>query len=295
LKRMIIEERFKQKKDAVERELESILSRGNSLLFQAMRYSVLSAGKRYRPLLMLASGDYFHVEMERILPFACALELIHNYSLVHDDLPCMDNDDYRRGRPACHKVYGEDIALLTGDSLLSLAFEVMAEVPDGKDFSQRKSRAIREISHFAGVEGLIGGQLLDITYNPEEISEDRLMELMIKKTGGLITASVTAGGILGGASSRQIGALHAYGENVGLAFQIRDDIQDAAKDYPDNSPPRPNCVHFFGPDKAREKLDDHIQDALIALEKASIDSEELRHLAIKLSVLKEKIENEQIT
>jgi len=285
---MIIKEALRQKKETVERELDRILSREDSLLFQAMKYSVLSAGKRYRPLLMLSSGDYFHVERTEILPFACALELIHNYSLVHDDLPCMDNDEYRRGRPTCHKAYGEDIALLTGDSLLSLAFEIMADAPAGKDVSL-KSNAIREISHYAGVQGMIGGQLLDITSRPDEVSEEDLLELMAKKTGGLIISSVMVGGILGEASSDQMEALKTYGTNVGLAFQIRDDIQDAVQDQPDDRPPRPNYAHLLGIKRAHEKLDGFIKNALDTLETAFIRSEELRYLCERLSIPKENI------
>ena len=160
---MKVEERLKLKRKAVERELESILSQEKSLLFQAMRHAVFSGGKRFRPLLALSSGECFGASPDLVLPFACALELIHNYSLVHDDLPSMDNDDFRRGKPSCHKAYGEDIALLAGDSLLTMAFEIAAQAPLRNNLQIKRGQIIKEISQFAGVRGMIGGQLMDIT------------------------------------------------------------------------------------------------------------------------------------
>jgi len=290
---MTLEKRIEQKKDAVECELRRILSGNDSLLFQAMRYSVLSSGKRFRPLLLLAAGDYFHAARDQTLPFACALELIHNYSLIHDDLPSMDNDDYRRGQPSCHKAFGEDIALLAGDGLLTLAFELMAAAPSGNNLYACKEEAIREICRNAGVLGMIEGQLLDITQDPDHISEDRFKELILKKTGGLIIAAVVAGGILGEASPLELEALHAYGVNTGLAFQIRDDIQDSIQDRPEHRAPRPNSVNLYGFDKAEKKLGDSIQKALKALDSGSIDSDELRYLALRLSAVKGKNKNEQ--
>jgi geranylgeranyl diphosphate synthase type II len=196
---MSIELRLAQKKEAIERELESILSRDDSLLFKAMRYSVLGGGKRFRPLLLLASGEEFGVRSEDALPFACAVELIHNYSLIHDDLPSMDNDDFRRGKPSCHKAYGENVALLAGDALLTLAFEIMASAQIEMSPNTKKEQAIAELGRYAGTDGMIGGQLLDITLTPEAVSQNLFHELIQKKTGALITVSVRIGAILGGA------------------------------------------------------------------------------------------------
>jgi len=163
---MEVEDELIQKKRAVDRYLEQLLSREDSLIDQAMRYVVFSGGKRFRPLLALSSGECFGVSHEIVLPFACALELIHNYSLIHDDLPSMDDDDFRRGKPSCHKAFGENIALLAGDGLLTMAFGVMAKAPVGEKWLTKKEILISEISRLAGVEGIIGGQALDISYSP---------------------------------------------------------------------------------------------------------------------------------
>ena len=275
-------------KEMVESALHGIFSRGHSLLFESMAHSVLSGGKRFRPLLMISTGDHFDVPWKEILPFACGIELIHNYSLVHDDLPCMDDDDIRRGQPTCHKAYGEDIALLTGDALLTLAFEVMAGAPENRTHSLRKIHAIHEISRRAGVDGMIGGQLLDIKYSPKESSDQEMDELILKKTGGLILASVSVGGILGGVSPEQMSSLKHYGRNLGLAFQIRDDILDLDQDRTDGSSPRPNLVHRIGLDSAKARLSQHIEKAKEALSSVSINSEKLRFLAERLLILKEK-------
>ncbi len=289
---MSIELRLAQKKEAIDRKLESILPSGDSLLYQAMRYSVLGGGKRFRPLLLLSSGEEFGVSVEDALPFACAVELIHNYSLVHDDLPSMDNDDFRRGEPTCHKAFGEDIALLTGDSLLTLAFEVMAAAPLERGSDMQKEKVIAELSRYAGTEGMIGGQLLDITLTPESISKELFHELIQKKTAALITASVRIGAILGGANESQMKAITAFGENIGLAFQTRDDLLDAIEDVQREDAYRPNSVSLFGLDKAIERLDAFVSESQQALERGAFASEELRFLAKKLLDVKNKGKNE---
>ena len=287
---MDVEERLRQKKEAVERELERILSQEDSLLFKAMRHAVLSGGKRFRPLLAFSSGECFGVSQDVVLPFACALELIHNYSLVHDDLPSIDNDDYRRGQPSCHKAFGEDIALLTGDSLLTLAFEVMAQASLEENLLPRKEKVLREISHLSGVKGMIGGQLMDITLNPEELTEEVFHDLILKKTGGLITASVKTGALLGGAGGSELEAIGQYGRNIGLAFQIRDDILDAAQEADKGALSRPNYVSQFGLETAKRRLHNFIETARGVLDKASLESEELHTLASKLLELENKEE-----
>ncbi len=287
---MDVEERLRQKKEAVERELERILSQEDSLLFKAMRHAVLSGGKRFRPLLAFSSGECFGVSQDMVLPFACALELIHNYSLVHDDLPSIDNDDYRRGQPSCHKAFGEDIALLTGDSLLTLAFEVMAQASLEENLLPRKEKVLREISHLSGVKGMIGGQLMDITLTPEELTEEVFHDLILKKTGGLITASVKTGALLGGAGDSELEAIGQYGRNIGLAFQIRDDILDTAQEADKGALSRPNYVSQFGLETAKRRLHNFIETARGVLDKASLESEELHYLASKLLELENKEE-----
>ncbi len=279
---MEVDERLKQKKQAVDNELERILPSGDTLLLKAMRYAVLSGGKRFRPLLTLSSGECFGAAQEIVLPFACALELIHNYSLVHDDLPSLDNDDTRRGQPSCHKAFGEDIALLAGDSLLTLAFEVIANTPVDVDLLPRKERVLREISHLSGMNGLIGGQLMDITLSEEELTEDILHDLIFKKTGALITAAVKTGAVIGGADDSQLEAISQFGRNIGLAFQIRDDIHDFALDEERAGPFRPNYVSLLGLETAKNRLNNHIDTARSILDEASLESEELRHLASQL-------------
>lgn len=279
-----------QKKEAIERALERTLSPGESLLHQAMRYSVLGGGKRFRPLLLLSSAEEFGVRLENALPYACAVELIHNYSLVHDDLPSMDDDDVRRGKPSCHKTFGEDIALLAGDALLTLAFEVASSSPleENPVAVRNKELVIRELGRYAGTEGMIGGQLLDITLTSDSISQELFHELVQKKTGALITASVRIGAILGNANVSQMEAITRYGESIGLAFQTKDDMQDAGEDAKRKDVFRPNSVSLFGLDQARKRLETFVSEGLQALERGRIFSPELRFLAKKILDVKNK-------
>jgi geranylgeranyl diphosphate synthase type II len=279
---MNVQDKLAQKKKSIDRELERILSQEDSLLFQAMRHAVLSGGKRFRPLLALSTGECFSVGEDVLLPFACGLEFIHNYSLVHDDLPLLDNDDFRRGQPSCHKAFGEDIALLAGDSLLTLAFEVMAQAPVDKRLTPHKEQVIQEISHLAGARGMVGGQLMDITLSPEEISEGDLRELILKKTGALIIASVKTGAILGEASPPKLEAMVEYGRNIGIAFQIRDDILDSIEEGERESQRRPSFVSLHGQEEAKKRLKKCVEDGIKAFDKTSLESEELRHLALRL-------------
>jgi len=279
---MNIELRLEKFKRMIEQELDWILSRRNTLLFQAMRYSVLGGGKKYRPFLCLAAADYFGAKPSLAVPFACAIELIHNYSLIHDDLPSMDNDDLRRGRPTCHKAFGEDIALLAGDGLLTMAFEVMAGAEVPRRLVAKKVQVIKEIAELAGVEGMISGQLLDITFSAENATEEGLGELMLKKTGALIVASVRAGSLIGGASPAELKAVTAFGENIGLAFQIRDDIHDMAEKSRTSLSTKPNYALVFGPDRAEERLGQYVETGISHLEKASLKPPLLRYLARQL-------------
>lgn len=279
---MNVERRLDRHKRAVDQELERILSRRDTLLFQAMRSAVLSGGKRFRPLLCLSTADAFGAAAGVVLPFACAIELIHNYSLIHDDLPCMDNDDFRRGQPTCHKAFGEDIALLAGDGLLTLAFEVMASGDVPRRLQRSKVQVIKETAQLAGVEGMIGGQLLDITFSAENATEENLSELMLKKTGALIVSSVRAGALLGQASPSKLKAATVFGENIGAAFQVRDDIHDATETTGVEGMSNPNYARVFGTDKAKKRLAQYVNAGIAALDKASIKSQELRYLAKQL-------------
>lgn len=285
---MKVEDKLYQKKEVVDRELERILPREDTLLFQAMRHAVLSGGKRFRPILVLSSGECFDVSQATLLPFACALELIHNYSLIHDDLPSMDNDDFRRGKPSCHKAYGEAIALLAGDGLLTLAFEVLALAPLEEELLERKNQVIMDIGKLAGMDGMIGGQFMDITIPPEEITEGEFEELILKKTGALFIASVKMGAILGKASSSELKAMVDYGRNLGIAFQIRDDILDSASESQKPHSRQLNYVSLFGHEKAEQSLKNFVNAAQKTLDEAALESDELRYLASKLLDIKKR-------
>jgi geranylgeranyl diphosphate synthase type II len=195
---------------------------------EAVRYSLLAGGKRIRPILVLAAGEVAGASVRRTLPFACALELVHTYSLVHDDLPAMDDDDVRRGRPTSHKVYGDGTAILVGDALLTEAFGVMAAargVP-----SARVVAAIAELARAAGEDGMVGGQARDLAAERSTPTLAQVRAIHALKTGALLRASVRVGAIVGGASPSVLARLTTYGESLGLAFQIADDILDALED-----------------------------------------------------------------
>lgn len=197
------------------------------IIYEAMNYSLLSGGKRLRPVLSLAVCDMLEGAKELVLPYACALELIHTYSLIHDDLPCMDNDDLRRGRPTNHKVFGEAMAVLAGDGLLNLAFEIllMDTIKVQHDKSSKMEAALL-IAKASGASGMIGGQVLDMESEGKKLTFDQLCDMHQKKTGALIRAAVLLPAVLLDAGETIIGTLEAYARHIGLAFQIKDDILD---------------------------------------------------------------------
>jgi geranylgeranyl diphosphate synthase type II len=197
-----------------------------STIHEAMRYSVFAGGKRLRPLLALFGCEAVGGTPEDAMPGAVALELIHTYSLVHDDLPAMDDDDFRRGRPTCHKVYGEAIAILAGDALLTHAFQVLADQTAAEVPAPRRLRMIAEIAAAAGSVGMVGGQTMDIQAEGKTLDPATLLTLHSKKTGALLRVSLRVGGLAGGADEAALAYLTRYGERLGLAFQIVDDILD---------------------------------------------------------------------
>ena len=212
----------------VEQALQRVLPAGDiapQRLHQAMRYAVLGGGKRVRPLLAFGAGELACADPERVAYAGAAVELIHAYSLVHDDLPCMDDDDLRRGRPTCHKVFGEAMAILTGDALLTLAFQVLSSVEEFDAVT--RVALIRELSTASGtVRGMIGGQVHDIEGEGQLPSPELLEAIHRAKTGALLRGSVRMGALCGGATPEECDALSRYGEHTGLAFQIVDDILD---------------------------------------------------------------------
>jgi geranylgeranyl diphosphate synthase type II len=195
-------------------------------IHEAMRYSVFAGGKRLRPMLALFGCEAVGGKLEHALPAAVALELIHTYSLVHDDLPAMDDDDFRRGRPTCHKVYGEAIAILAGDALLTHAFQVLADPAATGVPAARRLQIIAEMSVAAGSVGMVGGQTMDIQAEGKTPDPATLLTLHSKKTGALLRVSLRVGGLAGGADDAALASLTRYGERLGLAFQIVDDILD---------------------------------------------------------------------
>jgi geranylgeranyl diphosphate synthase, type II len=195
-------------------------------IYEAMRYSLLAGGKRLRPVLCIATCELIGGTLQTALPTACALEMIHTMSLIHDDLPAMDNDDIRRGKPTNHKVFGEDIAILAGDGLLAYAFEFIATQTQGAP-AERLVQVIAKLGHAVGAAGLVGGQVLDLdSEGKPNISLDTLNFIHTHKTGALLDASVVCGGLLAGATSSDVKRLSRYAQNIGLAFQIIDDILD---------------------------------------------------------------------
>jgi geranylgeranyl diphosphate synthase type II len=200
-------------------------------IFQAMRYSVFAGGKRVRPILAIAGAEAIGGTAEDVLPLACALECIHTYSLIHDDLPALDNDDYRRGRLTNHKVFGEATAILAGDALLTFAFELMGDAQHWKRFvPARVVQVMHEVAHAIGTFGMIGGQVVDLEVEGQDVDLPALQYIHAHKTGALIRISVRSGAILGGGSPAEVEALTHYGRHIGLAFQIMDDILDVRGD-----------------------------------------------------------------
>ncbi|MCR2042607.1 polyprenyl synthetase family protein [Anaerosalibacter massiliensis] len=231
-------------------------------IFEAMKYSLFTGGKRIRPILLLKSCEMVKGSYEEAIPFALALEMIHTYSLIHDDLPSMDNDDFRRGKPTNHKVFGEAIAILSGDGLLNLSYEIMVESiinksKDKNDYN-RYLLAFKEISNASGVEGMIGGQVVDILSDGKIIDSSELKYMYKCKTAALIRAAVVSGGIIGGANNEEIKKLKTYGECVGLGYQIRDDILDMDEDRKIS---KTTYLSFNPPGKAKEKVESLSKEA----------------------------------
>lgn len=225
---MDIKQFFKRKAELIDAELNRLLPEESEVprtIHQAMRYSVFAGGKRLRPILAIAAGEIFGAREQELLSVASALEMIHTYSLIHDDLPAMDNDDLRRGMPTCHVKFGEAMAILAGDALLTQAFVTLADYETSH--MERKARVISEVAHAAATKNaLIGGQVLDMQSEGQPITGAQLETIHRGKTGALIRCSIRVGAILGGASEAELRALTVYGEKAGLAFQVADDLLD---------------------------------------------------------------------
>lgn len=261
-------------------------------LFDSMSYSLTSGGKRLRPVLLLASCDFAGGDIEKALPFACAIEYIHTYSLIHDDLPAMDNDDLRRGNPTNHKVYGEAMAILAGDGLLNTAHEVMLrEITRATSPEEMNCKAAASwtISHNAGISGMVAGQVADIEGETKACTEEMLRFIDANKTGALLTAPIVSGLRLAGAPEETVSDFTRYAECIGRAFQISDDILDAIGDEEivgkktgkDANLGKCNYVAVLGLEAAREELH-HLTERAVAIAEKYENGEFFRDLARKL-------------
>ncbi len=258
------------------------------VIFKAIRYSLFAGGKRIRPILCLASAEALGGDIESILPVASALELIHTYSLIHDDLPAMDDDDYRRGRRTSHKVFGEDMAILAGDALLTEAFHLMSDRGLMEKIAPEKLiSVIHDIAGAAGCFGMVGGQVVDVQSEGESVETEVLNFIHTRKTGAMITAAVKAGAVLADAGEVELNALASYGRNIGLAFQIADDILNVEGDQilmgkgtgSDTKRGKVTYPALVGMDASRKKAGELVESALSAIMNFDHRAEPLRMIA----------------
>jgi geranylgeranyl diphosphate synthase type II len=296
---MDIKKYLREKKEIVDSALEGYFpSRPDSpgegvfptSLQKAIQYSLFAGGKRIRPILSMASFEAVGGKGEGILPFACALEMIHTYSLIHDDLPALDNDDYRRGKPTCHKVFGEAIGILAGDALLTEAFRLMTNQPLHES-CLRDGELVLDVTHevaqASGMLGMVGGQVLDIESEGKEVDFPTLQYIHTHKTGALILVSVRVGARLGGAREDGLKALTRYGERVGLAFQIADDILNVEgkavllgkKTGSDLSRKKATYPSVVGLEESKKRAEELIELAVDAIRSFGPEAEPLRGIA----------------
>ncbi|HPZ06987.1 MAG TPA: polyprenyl synthetase family protein [Candidatus Eremiobacteraeota bacterium] len=269
-------EYLSKKKALIEDYIRKILSNyisPSEVLQKAIKYSFITGGKRFRPILCLATAEAVGGKEKIILPCACAIEFIHNYSLIHDDLPCMDNDDYRRGYLTCHRKFNEAIALLTGDGLLTLAFEILTHSASSSHINTMTLlRVIEEIASAAGIRGMVGGQALDLSSPQETVEGIEYLHKM--KTGSLICVSVRTGALLSEASQEEVTMLTSYAEKLGIAFQIMDDVLDKEEDEKINS-----FLLVYTPEEAKKKVCEITELAVKYLEPLGKRAERLRQIA----------------
>ncbi len=263
---------------------------GEDIVHNAMKYSLSIGGKRIRPMLVLEFCRLCGDDIEKALPFAAAIEMIHTYSLIHDDLPCMDNDDMRRGMPSCHKKFGEEYALLAGDGLLTLAFGMIAESEFAKESPDVAIKAVAELSKLAGINGMIGGQVIDLRNEDKPSNLNTLKTMDSLKTGALIRCAAILGVLAAKGTQEQFDHAVTYADNLGHAFQIIDDILDVIGDEKELGKPigsdadsnKSTYVTILGIEKSMKYADELTNNAISALDIFGADGEFLRNLALNL-------------
>ncbi len=290
---------FKQEMDRFQIEIESALDKTlpvqlafPPVIFEAMRYSVKAGGKRLRPMLLLAACEAVSGAYKNAMPFACAVEMIHTYSLIHDDLPALDNDDFRRGLLTSHKVFGEDMAILTGDGLFSYAIEVMTNTCCEKEGEEctKFLRAMQTIVRGIGVEGMLIGQVVDVYYEGKEIERQFLDYIHLHKTADFIAVSLKAGAILGGADAGVQEEFRSAGEKMGIAFQILDDILDVTSTLEvlgkpigsDEKNHKTTYVTLFGVEQSKDYVKKLTNEAIVHLQATGMKTRFLEELALYL-------------
>lgn len=280
---------LKEKASFVEKVLKEYMPKeeGYQTVIEAMNYSLSAGGKRLRPILTLEACKIVGGNEDEAIPFAIAIEMIHTYSLIHDDLPALDNDDLRRGRPTNHKVYGEAMGILAGDALLNYAFEVMLAGSINKENPEKYLKAINEIAKGAGIYGMIGGQVVDVESENKQIGKEKLDYIHMNKTAAMMVGCMRAGATIGGANSEQMEEITKYAKNIGLSFQIVDDILDIVGDEAklgkkvgsDIENHKSTYPSLLGLDKSKEIAHNLIDEAKKSIEKLSDDVDFLKGLA----------------
>lgn len=281
---------LKEKASFVEKVLKEYMPKEEGYqktVIEAMNYSLSAGGKRLRPILTLEACKIVGGNEDEAIPFAIAIEMIHTYSLIHDDLPALDNDDLRRGRPTNHKVYGEAMGILAGDALLNYAFEVMLAGSINKENPEKYLKAINEIAKGAGIYGMIGGQVVDVESENKQIEKEKLDYIHMNKTAAMMVGCMRAGATIGGANSEQMEEITKYAKNIGLSFQIVDDILDIVGDEAklgkkvgsDIENHKSTYPSLSGLDKSKEIAHNLIDEAKKSIEKLSDDVDFLKGLA----------------
>ncbi|HAR97017.1 MAG TPA: hypothetical protein DCR97_13820 [Deltaproteobacteria bacterium] len=280
-----------EKRALVHKSLQNILASGYApaVLREAMEYSLLGGGKRLRPILAIAVCEAVKGPVDAVLPFGCAIEMIHTYSLIHDDLPCMDNDDLRRGRPTCHVVFGEAMAVLAGDALLTEAFRVMAStgsMTPGQSYTA--CRIIFEVARAAGVAGMVGGQALDVIYEGQNGSKEIVDTIHRSKTAALLRAPVLTGALVASVDDAMLARFSTYGDCIGLAFQIKDDLLDVDGDEGQvgkrlkKDDAKQTYVKHYGIEASKLRISELINQAIASIDCLGPDGKVLVELARRM-------------